>query len=457
MARDFVGVQVGPVSFVDEGVEAVLDTLRERAAVNALVIAPLTWEESVASRADYGSPGHGIVGSLPITGGAFWNPDPAYYRGGLISEFRAPDPLFAGFDVLGAVVPAAKARDMRVYPYFFETDVEDRPANVPNFAQLVEVDVYGRKAARPCLFNPHYKAWMLAAIEDVCRSYDVDGILWGVERQGPLMSMLEGAVPACFCEHCHGRGYQQGIDVPRAREGYLKVHQYLAAAQAGAEPRDGYFVSFLRILLSYPEIFLWEKLWLNGHTAFYKEVYGLVKFIDTSKEVGLGLWYRITTTNPYLRAQYDYADLKGTCDWIKPILYHVPAGARFANWMRGLQRTILKDAEAGAWIQAMYGLLHHDEGPLDELPGRGFSPGYVGRETARLAAALEGEAKIYPAIGVGMRNPGGRAIEPADIGPAIESAYGAGADGVILCRMYAEMTLACLTAAGRALRDLGRA
>jgi hypothetical protein len=457
MAADFVGVQVGPVSFVDEGVEAVLETLAEKGAVNSLVVAPLTWDESVASRADYGNPGHGIVGSLPITGGAFWNPDPAYYRGGLISEFRAPDPVFEGFDVLGAVVPAAKAREMRVYPYFFETDVEDRPANVPSFARLVEVDAYGRRSSRPCLFNPHYKAWMMAAIEDVCRSYEVDGILWGVERQGPLMAMLEGAVPACFCEHCQARGYQQGIDVPRAREGYVKVHRYLLGVQAGAEPRDGYFVSFLRILLDYPEIFLWEKLWLSGHTSFYKEVYGLVKFIDAGKEVGLGLWYRITTTNPYLRAQYDYADLKGTCDWIKPILYHVPSGARFANWMRGLQSTVLKDASAGAWIDAMYGLLHHDEGPFDSLPERGFSPGYVGRETARVVDALEGEAKIYPAIGIGMRNPGGREIAPEDIAPAIESAFAGGADGVILCRMYAEMTLACLEAAGDALRGLGRA
>ena len=37
MTDNFIGIQIGPVSFIDEGVETVLDTLQEKAGVNALV------------------------------------------------------------------------------------------------------------------------------------------------------------------------------------------------------------------------------------------------------------------------------------------------------------------------------------------------------------------------------------------------------------------------------------
>jgi hypothetical protein len=456
MERDFVGIQVGPVSFLDEGVEAVLDTLQEKAAVNSLVVAPLTWDQSVAGRASYGEPGHGVVGSQSIVGGAFWNPNPAYYQHSLLADFRTPDPLFAGFDVMEAVVPVARQRGMAVYPYLFETGIPDRPVSVPNFGRVVEVDAYGRTAARPCVHNPDYKTWIMAVVEDLCRSFDIEGILWGIERQGPLMSMLEGGVPTCFCEHCQSRAARQGIDAGRAREGYQKLHGYLLGLRAGESPRDGYLVSFLRLILQYPEVLQWEKLWLDGHKAFYREIYGLVKFLDPAKEVGLSIWYRITTTNPYLRAQYDYTELKGVCDWVKPILYNVPSGARFALLMQHLTATILKDAAGDAWAAGLQKILQHDEAPLHELPSRGFSAEYVRRETARVAAALDDAAKVYPAIGIGMRNPGGREIQPADVQPAIEAAYAGGADGVLLCRMYAEISLACLEAAGRAIRALGR-
>jgi hypothetical protein len=286
--------------------------------------------------------------------------------------------VIGDFDVLRAVIPAARQRGMKVYPYLFETGLADRPLGSPGFAQVSEVDGLGRMAYRPCLFNPHYKTWIFSVVEDLCQSLDIDGILWGLERQGPLMNMLEtGGVPACFCEHCRGVAASSGIDLERARLGYLAVYRYLEAVTSGDVPADGYFVSFLRIVLNYPELLQWEKCWVDGHKQFQKEMYGLVKFLDPSKQVGLGLWYRITTTNPYLRAQYDYSEFRDSCDWVKPILYHVPTGARLARWLTGLQATILADAAAGDWLQGLYRVMQHDQPPLPELPGTGFSADYV--------------------------------------------------------------------------------
>ena len=73
------------------------------------------------------------------------------------------------------------------------------------------------------------------------------------------------------------------------------------------------------------------------------------------------------------------------CDWVKPILYHIPAGARYSKWIHELQRTIFKDTTADAWASGLNRVLQHDESPLDTLPETGFAPDYVRRETARRA------------------------------------------------------------------------
>ena len=39
----FVGVQISPISFIDEGVDTVLDTLQNRVGVNVLLIGTVSW------------------------------------------------------------------------------------------------------------------------------------------------------------------------------------------------------------------------------------------------------------------------------------------------------------------------------------------------------------------------------------------------------------------------------
>ena len=39
----FVGIQVSPISFIDEGVDAVLDTLQNRVGVNVLMLGTVSW------------------------------------------------------------------------------------------------------------------------------------------------------------------------------------------------------------------------------------------------------------------------------------------------------------------------------------------------------------------------------------------------------------------------------
>ena len=42
-ATKFVGIQIGPISFIDEGVAPLLDLLQARFGVNVLLIGALSW------------------------------------------------------------------------------------------------------------------------------------------------------------------------------------------------------------------------------------------------------------------------------------------------------------------------------------------------------------------------------------------------------------------------------
>src|ERR1700757_2174475 len=51
-----IGIQVGAISFVDEGTENVLDTLQQRACVNTLFLAVFTYGRGIAGRQIPGQP-----------------------------------------------------------------------------------------------------------------------------------------------------------------------------------------------------------------------------------------------------------------------------------------------------------------------------------------------------------------------------------------------------------------
>ena len=91
----FVGMQIGPISFVDEGVEQVLDTLQNQIGVNALLLGTVSWlglkiGRSISSDID-GWPDHGVPEVSTVEGGSYLTPRPEYYKNTFISNFRAPD------------------------------------------------------------------------------------------------------------------------------------------------------------------------------------------------------------------------------------------------------------------------------------------------------------------------------------------------------------------------------
>src|SRR5262245_37734333 len=99
-AQKTIGIQVGAVSFVDEGTEKVLDTFQEMAEINTLFLATFTYGRGIAGRQIRGSalPDHGKQEyDDNFRGGNFATPHPAYYRRTTIAPEKAPD--HPGYDV----------------------------------------------------------------------------------------------------------------------------------------------------------------------------------------------------------------------------------------------------------------------------------------------------------------------------------------------------------------------
>ena len=71
----FVGIQISPISFIDEGVDEVLDTLQTRVGVNVLLIGTVSWlglksGRSISHELD-GFPDHGVPEPFAMKGGAY--------------------------------------------------------------------------------------------------------------------------------------------------------------------------------------------------------------------------------------------------------------------------------------------------------------------------------------------------------------------------------------------------
>ncbi|MGA7243078.1 MAG: hypothetical protein WBX19_07835, partial [Terracidiphilus sp.] len=108
-----IGIQVGAVSFVDEGTERVLDVLQERGDVNTLFLAAFTYGRGIAGRQIPGQPlpDHGKQEyDLNFHGGNFATPHPQYYRNTVIEAAHAPD--HGNLDILEEVIPAANKRGL---------------------------------------------------------------------------------------------------------------------------------------------------------------------------------------------------------------------------------------------------------------------------------------------------------------------------------------------------------
>jgi hypothetical protein len=462
--RAMIGIQAGAVSFTDEGTDKVLDNFQQLASINTIFLATFTYGRGIGGRQLRGSalPDHGRQEyDDNFHGGQFATPHPQYYRNTSILPEKAPD--HGNYDVLADVLPSARKRGMKVICWF--EDVIG--ANAPGFDAAREVTLTGRPSTFACSRNPNTRNFWLGMIEDYLRSYDVDGLMWGSERQGPLGNALvanhggqgAGGGIACFCQYCAAAAKQQGIDVDRAKAGYTELASWASAIRGttdrpGTRPVDGAFVTFWRLLTKYPEIMAWERLWNEALNDTYRDMYRLAHGIAPNKGIGWHVWHN-NSFSPFYRAEQDYGDFQHYSDFLKVVIYNLCGGERLAQYVRSVQRTIFADFTPAQVLDFTYGVQQYRDKPLDELAKEGLGPDYVLRETKRAIASAGPTMKIWPGIDVDIPTaPTSKKTAPDDVYLAVKAAFDGGAHGVLLSRKYSEMRLDNIRGAGRAIREL---
>jgi hypothetical protein len=454
-----IAIQIGAESFMDEGVEKVLDILQERASVNALFLAVYDFGNGIAGRQLPGHPvpDHGLQTYPAFRGGNYCNVHPQYYQDTIVNPNDTRAPEFPNVDILETVLPAAKKRGIKVYTW---SDDQVR-MRVPNMNRLTELDIDGKPYQRGCYNNPHYQNYLLGLTEDWMRSHpQLDGVMWCMEANGALESAISYGTMSCFCRFCQEKGRKQGISVERAKEGLLALREFLRSCRAGAHPVDGHYVTYWRILLRYPEILAWEHFWHEGLRDMYKVIYAKVKSINPSMPCGWHIEHSSTFSHLY-RAEKEIKEMEGYTDILKEVMYHNCAGERMvARVINRQQPGVYGDfTKEELLMDFEYKVMNFRERALDQIAYTGFSSDYVYREAKR---AMDGAAgtkiAIWPGIDIDIpTNANSSSCTPGGTREAVLAAFKTGVPGIVLSRKYSEMKLANLSGAGEAIRQLALA
>ena len=458
-----IGLQVGAVSFVDEGTERLLDILQKDGGVNTLFIATFSYGRGIAGRQVPGQPlpDHGKQAyDTEFHGGCFTNYDKKYFADTPFKDFRSSD--LGDYDVLEAVLPSARRRGLKTIAWFEDVFNKDQPGVQP----LEEKMFNGENAETNCFNNPYYRAWLSGIVENWARNYELDGIMWGSERQGAFANMIGSNYyragldkATCFCEHCQVRAKKTGISVGRVKEGFAATDKFMKATQSKQRPVDGYYVEIWRLMLRYPELLAWEMLWTDSLRDTYKLIYAKIKEVNPKLLVGWHIWHN-NSMSPIYRAEQDLQAIAPMSDFLKIVMYHNCGGERLAHYIDINARGIFADVPGQELLDFHYRILNYaNEKPLAQIPMTGLSADYIYREATRARAGLEGTTTLlWPGIDIDIPTASNHSkCTPEGTEDAVMAAFKANADGVILSRKYSEMMLANLKGAGNAVRKLGLA
>jgi hypothetical protein len=464
-----IGIQVGAQSFIDEGADKLLDLLQQRGGVNTIFLATFCYDRGLNGRQMPGHefPDHGVRESdKPFYhGGNYATPHAKFYQDTAIKGDKMKAPDFGDVDVLAQVIPAARKRGIKVFCSVL--DSFDYPEDVmKQIEPFVEIDLEGNKRKAMCFYKPDVQSFWKAVVTDLCSSYDIDGVLFFNERNGPLTNTIganfdvgfRSSRITCFCDDHKRAAQKHGIDFERAKEGYRKLDQLVQSSLKGQRPSDGYYVAFERLMLQYPETIAYHQLFDMGKHEVLEQVNLAVKAVNKKLQVGFHIEHE-NSFNPFFRATRDYADLATKADFLKVVAYNNVGGERYAGFIRSIGSTMLRDVPLDELLSFNNHLVNYaNEAPLDKLATAGLSADYVFRETKRAMDGVKGKCKILPGIDINIPgHKGGRIASPDDTYAATLAGLKAGSAGVILSRKYSEMMLANLDAAGRAVRDAAKA
>jgi hypothetical protein len=452
-----IAIQMSAAPLARENLDRLFDDMQARAGVNTLL--PFIYTQ-VARTA--GLPAQGF------RGGNFAIPHMQYYKDSNLTYEDMRGTELGDVDVLARTIEGAKKHGIKTFAWVLENN--ERAPN-PKWETLYEMDFNGRRVeghpGGPCYNNPLYRAFTMGLVDDYTHEYAIDGVMWSSERQGGLWNALgawhhgERSDPTratCFCEFCQAKAMERGININRAKQGFSELAAYVQAGRRHRRPRDGYFVSFMRLLLKYPELLQWESLWIDSRMQFMRDIRAHVKAANANLPVGWHIWHNVSFS-PFHRAEIDYAEIAKFSDYIKPVLYSNAAGERIKSFADSVHENVFGDVPEPELLDVLYKMLDYPaESPYDKVLGTGLSPDYVQRETQRCVddvAAADHKVEVWPGIDIDVPVPAGAShCTPESVKQTVIAAFRGGASGLVLSRNYSEMRPETLAGVGAGLDEL---
>jgi hypothetical protein len=139
------------------------------------------------------------------------------------------------------------------------------------------------------------------------------------------------------------------------------------------------------------------------------------------------------------------------------VLYNNCAGERLASYIDSVSANIYGDVSKQQALEFEYRVMNYREDGYERIPAKGLSADYVYRETKRALEVVAGtNTQVWPGIDIDVPTAAGHSkCTPESVKEAVLAGFRAGAQGVLLSRLYTEMKLENLAGAGNAIRELG--
>ena len=293
----------------DEGVEPVLETLKETAAVNSTYLVALMHYEK-RPLTDFFYPHNPKRKTyFPEDSRAYWQPHAEHYRNTKIKPRTSDRAELKGTDWLEKLVTAARKMGWKTGAELSHTVLDLERARAEH-VDTVQRDIYGNPLAQSiCPNNDDARNYLLGLFLDLVKNYDLDYVQtcllpFSAGRQGMAAGLggeehqpgsfgymtwgtgsaanaaertLQAALGGCFCASCERAARQQGLDLKAVKEALLPVTDMLDHAG----PAETHKLALLRasnttptaMLLRHPELFDWLKFRRDSLVRLFKDVH----------------------------------------------------------------------------------------------------------------------------------------------------------------------------------------
>ena len=311
---------------LDEGVEPVLDTLRETTLANSTyLVALMHWEKRPLT--DFFYPHNPKRKTyFPEDSRAYWRPHLEHYRDTRIKPRTSDREELKGKDWLELLVTAARKQGWRTGAEISHTILDLERAQ-GEFSSAVQRDIYGNPLAQLiCVNNPDARLYLIGLFTDLVSNYDLDFVqtclvpfaatrlrasvglggerhepgtfgfqTWGAGGAGtPLETVVQTALGGCFCPGCQSAAKADGLDLRAVRRALLPLADLLDHAGPG----EGHRLALLRasntspaaLLLAHPEMFDWLRFRCASLTRLFRDLHQAIRRINPKIDLRLNAY-----------------------------------------------------------------------------------------------------------------------------------------------------------------------